>query len=479
MIAIAPSDYQVQPGQPHYQPYGGSLEMWRCRDAEAVLSGPAGTGKSRGCLEKLDYVARKYAGMRGLIARKTRESLTQSAIVTFDKHVLPPLDRPRFNHEAQEYRYSNGSTIVLGGLDKTSKIMSTEYDIAFIQEARELTENDWEDITSRLRNNVMPYQQIIGDTNPDAPAHWIKRRANTGRLTLIESRHEDNPTVTDAYLARLDQLTGVRYKRLRLGLWVAADNIIYEDWDPAVHLVPRFKVPPEWKRYRSIDFGFTNSFVCQWWAEDDDGVLYLYRELVGVQHEVIEWGHRIAELSRGERFAATVRDHDVEAALDLETHMGHTEQECQSDEAEARIAFAPTTVPATKNVARGIEAVANRLKVGPHGPRLVVMRDSLVERDPILDERKRPIGLAEEIESYVWAEKRSQEYGSVLTEDPRKVDDHSVDAARYLVMLVDDPNGLISRAFDPKPVAAAPDDPEGRLPWNQKPKAKHRWGRGY
>ena len=29
----------------------------------------------------------------------------------------------------------------------------------------------------------------------------------------------------------------------------------------------------------SVDFGFTNPIVIQWWAEDPDGRLYLYREL--------------------------------------------------------------------------------------------------------------------------------------------------------------------------------------------------------
>src|SRR5579871_192987 len=202
----------------------------RCRAKEVVLSGPAGTGKSRACLEKLHICAEKYAKMRGLIVRKTRESLTESALVTWEKKVVPAghaaLTAVRRNFR-QGYQYPNGSEIVVGGMDKPSKVMSTEYDLIFVQEGIELAEGDWEALTTRLRNGKMPFQQLIGDTNPDSPTHWLKRRADAGQTVLLESRHEDNPTVTPEYLATLDALTGARRLRLRFGKWVQAEGQVY------------------------------------------------------------------------------------------------------------------------------------------------------------------------------------------------------------------------------------------------------------
>ena len=96
-----------------------------------------------------------------------------------------------------------------------------------------LSEDDWESLTTRLRNGAMPYQQLLADTNPDAPTHWLKRRCDAGRTLLLESRHEDNPSVTADYLARLDRLTGARLWRLRHGRWVSAEGVVYEGWDPA------------------------------------------------------------------------------------------------------------------------------------------------------------------------------------------------------------------------------------------------------
>lgn len=216
--------------------------MWSSRAPEIVVSGPAGTGKSRACLEKLHFCALKYAGMRGLIIRKTRESLSEAALVTFEDKVLPewsPINEgPRRNFR-QAYHYPNGSEVVVGGLDKPGKIMSTEYDLIYVQEATELGLVDWQALTTRLRNNVMPYQQIIADCNPDAPTHWLWTRSQGGQTLMLHSRHEENPRLWRRgdwtaegreYLKTLDRLTGAELDRLRFGRWVQAVGIVYDVW---------------------------------------------------------------------------------------------------------------------------------------------------------------------------------------------------------------------------------------------------------
>lgn len=242
MLASTQTTYRVHPAQRAYQPRGAALELFYSKVPELVLSGPAGTGKSRACLEKLHLCALKYGRMRGLIIRKTRESLSEAALVTFEEKVLhaydPIKDGPRRNFR-QAYHYPNGSEVVVGGLDKPGKIMSTEYDLIYVQEATELELADWLALTTRLRNNVMPYQQLIADCNPDAPTHWLWSRSQTPALSMLHSRHEDNPRLWDgrdwtdegrAYLATLDRLTGTEYHRLRLGQWVQATGIVYAVW---------------------------------------------------------------------------------------------------------------------------------------------------------------------------------------------------------------------------------------------------------
>jgi phage terminase large subunit len=408
-----------------YQGYGAAAELWRCKDAEVLLSGPAGTGKSRACLEKLYACAVKYPGMRGLILRKTRAALSEAALQTFEEKVLPQgssLASGPSRATRKKYTLANGSEINIGGFDlakadTTARIMSTEYDLIYIQEAIECDERDWENATSRLRNGVLPYQQLIADTNPDAPQHWLKQRCNRGQTRLVESRHEDNPTVTADYLAKLDALTGVRYKRLRLGLWVAAEGQVYEGWDPAIHRVDRFEIPPSWPRYWVADFGFTNPFCWQAWAEDPDGRLFRYREIYQTQRLVEDHARQILVVTQGEPAPeAVICDHDAEDRATLGRYLQMQ------------------TTAATKLVSPGIQAVALRLRdAGDGRARLFYLRDSLVERDPALAEKKFPVGTEEEYESYVWDLANNRKHG----EEPLKQHDHGMDATRYLVAFID------------------------------------------
>jgi hypothetical protein len=388
-----------------YQPFGAAAELFASDAAEFVLEGAAGTGKSRACLEKLHRCAMEHAGMRALIVRKTRTSLTQTGLVTFERQVLPVDSGIKLRSNEQEYRYPNGSVIAVDGLDRPTKVMSAEYDLIFVQEATEVSEYDWEMLSTRLRNGIMPYQQLIGDCNPDAPSHWLKRRADAGKTTMRASHHEDNPMLFDQdrkewtqkgkeYIVRLEQLSGVRYQRLRLGLWVQAEGIVYESFNRAVHIV-----------------------VCQFWAEDECGRLYRYREIYKTKRLVEDHARHILELAKDEpRPAAIICDTDAEDRATLERHLKMQ------------------TVPAFKSVSPGIQAVESRLRLQADGkPRLFLLRDSLVERDELLQENKKPCSTEEEIESYVWDTAAERPRG----EQPVKKDDHGVDALRYLCAELD------------------------------------------
>jgi PBSX family phage terminase large subunit len=409
---------------------------------EIMLEGPAGTGKTVANLYKLHRCARDNKRMRGLIVRQTRESLTQSALKTFEQDVLSPdwyqaIAAGCQRRVRQSYVYPNGSEIVVGGLDKSSKIMSTDYDMIYVNEAREVPEETYEDLTTRLRNGRMDYQQILGDTNPDGPSHWIRRRSLDGKLNLLPTRHEDNPRYWDVkrqawtpagekYMQRLEALTGVRFLRLRKGLWAGAEGQVYDEWDEAIHLIDSFDVPSDWPRFRAIDFGYNNPFVCQWWATDPDGRAYLYRELYGTGRIVADWAADIERHSQDERIEWTVSDHDSEDRATL---------------ASAGI----WTIAAEKAVKPGIEAVQKRLrKAGDGKPRLYIMKGCTVKRDPRLIEAKKPASTAEEIGGYIWAPTLPNR---APKEEPLKINDHGCDALRYMIAELDGLGTYSASAF--------------------------------
>ena len=422
-----------------YTAYGNALKAWRSGRREVLLAGPAGTGKSRLWLQKCHYAATKYPGARILICRKTRASMTQSVLVTFEKKVVPAgwleSNRLHWNQTDQQYEYPNGSIIAVGGLDKATKVMSSEWDLIYVPEATELLESDWGALVSRLRNGVMPYQQLGGDCNPGPPTHWLKLRCDRGETLMLHSRHEDNPTITKAYLAGLRSLPRVLRLRLYDGIWAAAEGMVYEEeWNPAIHLVDRFDIPASWPRYWAVDWGYKNPFVWQAWAQSPDGILYRYREIYRTGVIVEDVAKQIKVLMAGEpRPRAVICDHDAE---DRKTFERHAEVE---------------TIGARKAVSLGIQTQKARLRVGGNDRAgMYYLRDSLVDIDPKLAEKYLPLCSEQEYEHYVWDVSNGRKQG----EDPVKKFDHGKDTERYLCMYIDDPEDHEIGELDSELVAA-------------------------
>jgi hypothetical protein len=414
---------------------GAALEVFNRREEEVLLAGPAGTGKSRGAMEKLHLMALLNPGMRGLIIRKTAVSLASSALKTWERDVVCEALQDGSvwfhggsNREPPAYRYTNGSTVAIGGMDRPIKVMSTEYDAAYVQEATEFNEDEWESLTTRMRSGVMSYQQILADCNPAHPTHWLRQRAQRGQTVMLHSRHEDNPRYFDAdgnptvegaaYMARLDGLTGVRRLRLRDGIWAASEGVIYDEWDEGKHVIDRFDVPQDWPRFWSIDFGYVHPFVWQDWTRRPDGGLVLVREIFHTRRIVADHCAQIKRLHTDDgtetgrwtspRPQFIVADHDAEDRATFEREMGWG------------------VTPANKNVSEGIQAFAQRLRPSVSGgrPRVEFMRDACVERDQELADAKLPTCTVEEIPGYVWAPGKEQ---------PVKSEDDGCDTARYLV----------------------------------------------
>lgn len=418
-----------------YTPHGAADDFFRCREHEVIIAGPYETGKTLTALHKVNALCCIYPGLRVLMVRKTYRSLVESACITFETKVLamrPGMDgAPVKKHGGSHptgYSYPNGSRIVLGGMDNPSKLLSSEWDVIYVNQAEELTLDEWGALTGRAtgRAENMPYAQVLGDANPGPPTHWILHRPS---LRVIETRHEDNPTLYDhasgtwtarglVTLAVLDALPGVRRARGRYGKWVAAEGQVYEDFDRAVHLIDRFAVPRSWPRLWAIDFGHTHPFVWQEWVQDPDGRLYLHREIYRSRRLVEDHARDIRAMTADDpRPTVVICDHDAEGRATLERHLGIV------------------TTAAYKAIAPGIEAVQSRLRVAGDGrPRLFIMRDTLVERDEALADEHKPTCTLDEVDVYVWPKAVD---GRPIREAPVKENDHGMDPLRYTVAHVD------------------------------------------
>jgi len=408
----------ADPSKADYTPYGENLDFIYYQGAESILSGPAETGKTLAACWKLHIVASKYPGAQIAIVRKTQSSLYGTVLQTYEQRVLGDDSGIAIYGGAKPewYDYPNGSRIFVGGLDNPDKVLSSERDIIYVNQAEELMPADWETLLSRTtgRAGNMPYSQCIGDCNPSQPNHWIIQRSNAGHLKLFVTTHKDNPTLWDQArqewtnqghksLGVLASLTGPRRARLFLGQWTQAEGVIYETFQRAVHVKRRFG--PWQSLLLCGDEGYTNPAVILLIGFDSDGrahVLAEFYERQVLQSGVVARAKAMAEEGfRESPFGLWPRMFADPSAAGLIAELR-----------EAGI----DTYGADNRVNDGIQQVMERLAIAGDGlPRLTV--------DPSC------INTIAEFESYVW---KSGKTG--VKDEPMKEYDHAMDALRYGIM---------------------------------------------
>lgn len=383
-----------------FTPYGGAKELMYAHDHEAIIQGPAETGKTLAACWKVHILASKYPNAQGAIIRKTQKSLYGSVLQTFERVIAGAPVTPYGGEKPEKYIYANGSVVWVGGMDNPDKVLSSERDFIYTNQTEELALDDWEKLCTRAtgRSAVIPYPQVFGDCNPGGSKHWIRQRAG---LRLIQSRHKDNPTLFDPTtgepteqgkrtMAILSGLTGVRRKRLFEGIWATAEGAVYDTFDAAVHVRERDRA--EFGRFLlMMDEGYTNPAVILDVGIDGDGRLHIFREYYrrGVlQKDVVnvalewynEWQHyNVAVDQAAAGLIADLRDVGLPAA-------GY----------KGRVLDGITTVQAYLAIQ------------GDGKPRLTI--------DPACVET------INEFESYVWRPEK---------DEPLKENDHAMDALRY------------------------------------------------
>jgi PBSX family phage terminase large subunit len=401
-----------EPGKADFTPYGQNLEFIYYRGPEAILSGPAETGKTLAACWKLHSLACTYPGAQLAIVRKTQNSLYGTVLQTYEKRVLGK-DSPVkvFGGSKPEwYDYPNGSRIYTGGLDNPDKVLSSERDVIYVNQAEELMPADWETLLTRTtgRAGNMPYSQCIGDCNPAFPSHWIIQRSNAGSLKLFTTTHKDNPTLWDMAtqtwtkqgeltLSRLSSLTGMRRARLFLGQWVQAEGVVYDEFTRDTHVKRRDM--GDFQRYIvGVDEGYTNPAVLLLIGLDGDGRAHILREFY--QRRVLQ-GDVVAEAARWWRECQPETYYVDPSAAGLIAEM---------------IAAGLPVIAADHAIQQGIQTVKARLaQAGDGRPRLTV--------DPTCD------NTIAEFESYVWKQTKAG-----IKDEPEKQNDHAMDALRYALM---------------------------------------------
>lgn len=296
---------------------------------EVLFGGAAGGGKSYGQLIDALLFALKYPRSHQLILRRTFPELEHSLIM--NSLLIYPTSAAKYKTSERKWIFLNGSVIEFGYCASETDVLryqGAEYDIVRFDELTHFTEGQYTYLLSRVRGvNDYP-KQIKSSTNPGGIGHtWVKSRFIDGfepgvehttddgtKRLFIPSFVQDNKFLMQAdenYIKRLGQLPENERRALLYGEWDIFDGQVFSEWrnNPKgyktrrnTHVIKPFKIPKEWRRFRSFDFGYSKPFAVSWYAVDYDGRVYNYRELYGCTGKPdvgVRWtAQRIAEKIR-------------------------------------------------------------------------------------------------------------------------------------------------------------------------------------
>lgn len=240
---------------------------------ELLYSGAFGAGKTYTLCEKAlkqACIPRNRVG----VGRKTLKALKQSTLITLIEGdgktppVIPGKDgvHYRYHKTNNEIKIAGGGTIVLFGIDHPETLGSWPLGSCYVDECIELTEADWIMLMGRCRNTADPIRQLGGACNPAHPNHWLAKRFGISgsavkNTELIQTCSADNHHLPADYLEQLGTLTGTDYERYVLGKWVGYEGLVYDEWDPDIHV---YTMPDDFQYEQvvaAIDQGFTHPAV--------------------------------------------------------------------------------------------------------------------------------------------------------------------------------------------------------------------------
>ena len=361
-----------------------------------VYYGGAGSGKSHFVAQKVILKCLQYK-RKLLVVRKVGNTLKDSVWAMFLK-LLYQMPQVIQNVNKSEYTIEliNGSIILFKGFDDPEKIKSIEgiTDIV-VEEASELTEDDFDQLNLRLRADC-GMLQIYLMFNPVSKANWVYKRffenGTPEDTVIIHTTYKDNvylPTEYIESLFRLEKTNPAYYKIYVLGDFATLDKLVFP-----VKTVKLLN-PEEYENtlfWIGMDFGYTNDPTAITWGYCDNvkKILYITGEYnkKGMTNDVI---------------AETIKN------------LGFSKERIIADAAE------PKSIAEIKRL--GVNRIMPAVK-GPDSVKNGI--DRLQRYDIIIDERC--TNVIEEFDNYTW--KKDRKSGEYINE-PVDTFNHHIDSIRY------------------------------------------------
>ena len=293
-------------------------------------------------------------------------------------------------------------------ISQVSKIQGASIKYCYGDEIAKWNKEVFAMLQSRLDK---PYSRFDGSCNPEYPGHWLKTFIDREDIDKYVQDYTifDNPFLSKDFVENLckEYAGTVFYDRYILGLWALAEGLIYPMYEQAIKEKPGDAIVTDY--YLSIDYGTMNAFAALLWAKCSDGTYYAIR---GYYYS----GRETKVQKTDEEYGKDLNDFIKDIAEKYERLYGKGVKKIKTIVDPSAASFIALlkklnyykVIPANNAVMDGIRDTAR------------CMQRDIIKISPTIKEWKT------EAQGYIWDE-------TVGEDKPVKVNDHYMDATRYLV----------------------------------------------
>lgn len=336
-----------------------------------------------------------------VIIGRTRDTVFRNLVAPMQDVSLfgPMVEQVVGNRGAPTITILGRRVHVIGASDVRAEaiIRGMTINTSYVDEATLVAEDFFSMLMSR---HSVPGAWCGLTTNPDGPRHYLKtkfidRAEEMGHRVFHFCLEDNEAYLPDGYIDALKrQYTGLWYDRFIDGRWSLAEGVIFDQFDPARHVVDT--VPPVRRVIAlGIDYGTTNPTAGVLAGLTDDGRLCLMAEWAPPAGTDTDLSARLREWMGHQPAPEYVWVDPAAASFKLQLHRDGVRRVGNAD----------------NHVVDGIRTMAG-----------LFATDQLIIHESCTN-------LLDEIPGYVWDGKAADKGA----DKPIKLDDHFTDAARYAV----------------------------------------------
>lgn len=241
-----------------------------------MFAGGFGSGKSRTTTQEVLMLALENPETVGLMTAQTLPQLRDTSMKIFLQDVLPPPLIKDYRIQENKHILVNGTEILWRPSDDEGKLRSLNLGFFHIEEASEVKHAIFIQLQTRLRNDRMRYHRGLLSTNPDLG--WVRSEFLMKSAHIYNSdveyyikEDEKNPNFSTHIAAtRLNKYLQPNYvedlargkpswwvERYLEGSFAHTSGAVYQGFSKTI--IPPFTIPQHWNHYRvGADHGLRN-----------------------------------------------------------------------------------------------------------------------------------------------------------------------------------------------------------------------------